>query len=111
MGWAKKNILKIDEGGYYSCLYIKVSTLANGFWGLSEKFLELIEVSSSRWFVILLKRSPYSGYFLSPGFIRQIINNRDWRVSKGGDYKVHEVDLPSKDFSNNLNELTNCLGY
>jgi len=111
--WHGGNILEIS--GSMNCLvYLKVSS-ADPRWGVTANRTDELHDSGKKWFLVLLQRSPQTGYFFAVEDVERSLSipkgeSGYWYRSKDGDYKVGAADTlqfsqPFRSFSEFLNSL------
>jgi hypothetical protein len=77
------HMLEISTVPKPTVLYIKVSSTAPGFWGITKNQIDGLVKSNARWFCLLLRRQPNVGYLLSGGQIVMRITNGSLTLSRG----------------------------
>src|SRR6266508_1740325 len=84
------HLLEVSTTPQPTVLYVKVSTNAPGFWGLTKNQLDRLSSSHVRWFCVFLHRSAAVGYLLSGGQILMRVKDGSLIRRHDGDYKVNQ---------------------
>lgn len=84
------HVLDVSTKPLPTVLYIKVSTSAVGFWGLTKNQLDRLAEARVRWFCVFLRRSASVGYLLSGGQVLMRVKDGSLTLHHDGDYKVNQ---------------------
>jgi len=85
-----RNLLEINTEPLTTILYVKMSTSKRKFWGLTENQLKQLRMNEVRWFVVLLAGAVDQGFVFTEHEVEVRIQNRRFRLSGDGDYKINE---------------------
>ena len=72
-------------------LYFKIRSAEPPRWGVTSKRIEELETLSKKWFLVLLYRTPDSGYLLTANDVGRYIRENLWPLGRGknkNEYKV-----------------------
>jgi hypothetical protein len=83
------HILEISTAPQPTVLYVKISTIEPGFWGLTKHRIDGLNEENVKWRVVLLKNID-SGYMLTSDEVMQQIDDGKIHLAKDGEYKVPE---------------------
>ncbi len=81
----------ISKNGQEIVLYVKVSLLHTGFWGLSANQIDAFREEGRRWYVVLLLGSGERSYL---GTSEEVKGG--FRYKAGDQYKVHEKEIKDR---------------
>jgi hypothetical protein len=90
-------------------LQVHVSTSEPGFWGVNPNRLSRLQASGREWVVVLLLRSPDTGYLVSSAEAEACTRSGIWPLKKGLQHKVHERTVGEELCFNSFTELANRL--
>jgi hypothetical protein len=95
-GGRSRNIVELTTTPQATLLYIKVSNLDRGFWGLNSNQLLILDQAVAKWFVVLLNGSTDRGFVLPSLDVKHAMQHQKWSLSEAGDYKVHDHEIRPK---------------
>lgn len=100
------HLLEVNTRPKNTVLYVKESNTSRGFWGLTKSHLDRLKKGDVDWFIVLLHRSPESGYLLCGQEVSSFIRDGTFELSGDGDHKVNEqTDLNSHQAFNGIPAL------
>ena len=89
---ANAHVMKvISKNGQEIVLYVKVSLLRTGFWGLNANQIDAFRKEGHRWYVVLLLGSGERSYL---GTSQEVKGG--FRSKAGDQYKVHEKEIKDR---------------
>lgn len=103
-----RNIIEM-RGAINCLLYVKIRSEEPYRWGVTKNRIKELNNSGKKWCLILVYKSPNSGYFLTA----YEVNNKYmgiWPLGTDGDYKVAtgtylKYNIPFNSFSDFINSL------
>jgi len=112
-----KNIIELN--GYLNCLlYFKIRSEEPYRWGVTKSRIEELQVSSKKWFIVLLFETPKDGYLLTSKDVERYINEGLWPMGKDkknkNEYKISkgkplQNKHPFNAFEDFINSLINSI--
>jgi len=75
-------------------VYIKISNLSPGFWGIDRSQVDWLNKSGLEWLLVLLKGPDGESFVGAGAYVNQAIRSSTWSQQKSiGQHKVKEKDI------------------